>query len=170
MQLHFERDLYQRKLIKEHTRISQTVGLAAIFSSLVYMAIAYFLIHPAEPLVEDPAVLDNIWMIVNVIVVLIMVAILALRRTVYYANRTVSRGDTLKDVLIKWQKIDLILIAAAEIIPVTGLVLRIMGLSFEKCFHFFLGSAILFLLLTPFGIKVRSKLQILQRSHPEIDL
>jgi hypothetical protein len=99
-----------------------------------------------------------------------MIAILALRRTLYYTNRTVRRGDTLKDVLIKWQKIDLFLIAAAEVIPLAGLVLRIMGLPFDKCFHFFVGSAILFLLLTPFGIKVRSKLQVLQKSHPEIDL
>jgi len=170
MPYQFQKDLEQRKLIRENTRISITVGLAAIISVVIYSALAFFFTFAPSGVVKDPKTLDNIWMIVNIVVVLILVAILALRKTLYYSNRVIDPQDTLKEILVKWQKLDLILIASAEVIPLAGLVLRVMGLPFDQVYHFFAGAIILFLLLMPFGIKVRSKLQVLKTSHPEIAL
>lgn len=114
------------------------------------------------------AELEELRNIVSVAVVVVMVAILALRRSVYYSPRLIRANFTLTQVLQKWRRIDIIMLSVSSLIPICGLVLAVLGLSFDMNFHFFLGSGILMVILMPVGIKVRSKLSILRQQFPDI--
>ena len=101
-------------------------------------------------------------------IVLLFIAILGIKRTIYYSPKFIKDNFTLTQVLQKWKIIDMILLAAAELIPLCGLALAFLGMPFDKTFHFFLGSALLMIILIPMGIKVRSKLSILRKHFPGI--
>jgi hypothetical protein len=168
MEFQFEKETKQRELIKKYTRVSKLLGMSCIFLIFFYFLITKYLINPANPIISNTDLLHNIWLIVNVAVIMIMIIILGSRRTLYYSKRVVNEKDSLAEILEKWQKIDVVLIVVAEIIPLMGVTLRILGVSFDRLFHFFVGTLFLFILLTPLGIKVRSRLTTLKKHNPNI--
>jgi len=155
----------ERKIIKKETRSTIFISMALIFLTGVYAFIGSII--KTDPAFERE-LLEKIFNIVNLFVIILLIVILAIRKTVYYSPRFIKEDFTLIQVLQKWRSMDIILLAAAEIIPIIGLVMRIMGMPMERSWHFFVAGGILMILIMPVGIKVRSKLGILRKTHPDI--
>lgn len=165
MTTEIEKRYEERKQIKKETKITILIGLAMMSSMAAFALAAYFI--KTKPAMENDA-LRNSYDMLNLIVIVLMVVILGIRRSIYYSPRFVKEEFNLTQVLQKWRAIDILLMAVAEIIPICGLVITLMGMPFERTFHFFLGGAILMVILIPFGIKVRSKLSILRKTHTNL--
>lgn len=159
----FEKELEERQIIKQETKITIIIGLVMLASVFVYGLIAYFV--KIDITIKKKA-LENIYYFLNFVVVLLMLAILAIRKTIYYSPKFIKDDFTLRQILQKWRSIDIILLALAETIPLSGLVISLLGMPFRRTFHFFVVSALLMIILIPLGIKVRSKLNILNKHHP----
>lgn len=165
--MEYEKRFQERKLIQKETKLTIILSLAMLGSVIMLGLIAYF-VNP-EPIMPFKE-LEEIWGIINIVVIMVMVMILAGRRTIYYSKRFIQEDFTLTQVLIKWRQLDIILLAVAETIPIVGLVTDMMGMPFKQTFHFFVAGAILMILIMPVGIKVRSKLGILRQTFPDITL
>jgi hypothetical protein len=135
------------------------IGVGMLFSVIMYGLVAYFL---KVDFAIEKELLTNIYWVINFIVIIMMIIILAIRKTIYYSPRLIKEDFTLIQVLEKWRMIDIVLLAAAEIIPVFGLVVTFLGMPFNRTWHFFLASGFLMIMLMPMGIKVRGKLTILK--------
>jgi len=165
MTTEIEKRYEERKLIKKETGITVTIGLAMLGTVFIYGLLAYFI--KTEPML-DKEPLKNLYDMMNLIVIVLLVVVLGVRRSIYYSPRFIKEDFTLTQVLQKWRAIDIMLMAVAETIPLCGLVVTFLGMPFEKTFHFFVGGALLMVILIPMGIKVRSKISILKKTHPDI--
>jgi len=163
--MYYKKRAEEQDIIKQETRTSMIIGGAILLSTIMYGLIAYFI--PFRQLIKSET-LDILWGIASIFVVLMMIIILALRKTIYYSPKIIQPNFTIQQVLEKWRTIDIIFLAAAETIPVCGLILCFLGIPFDKNMHFFVGAALLIIILMPMGIKVRSKLSILREHFPEI--
>lgn len=161
----YKQRIEERKIIKQETKTTIIICIGLLFLNVVYGVAAYLIkINPVMTQEE----LDNIYGIVNLGVIMLLIAILAVRKTIYYSPKFIRHDFTLPQVLAKWRHIDLSLLVISEIIPICGLVMTFMGFPFDRIFHFFVASGILIILLTPLGIKVRSRLSILRKHFPGI--
>jgi uncharacterized membrane protein YesL len=161
----YERELEERKIIKKETRISMLVGIAAMISTAIYALLAKYItidLGIAAKLQED------LYGILVLVIILIMIGILAVRKTIYYSPKLIKDEFNLTQILEKWRMIDIILIAVAETIPLLGLIITWLGLPFDRTWFIFLTAGILMIILMPMSIKVRSKLSILRKQHPNI--
>jgi F0F1-type ATP synthase membrane subunit c/vacuolar-type H+-ATPase subunit K len=165
MTTEIEKRYEERKQIKKETKITILIGLAMMGSMAIFALAAYFI--KTKPVLEGDA-LKNTYDMLNLIVIVLMVVILGIRRSIYYSPRFVKEEFNLTQVLQKWRSIDILLMAVAEAIPICGLIITFMGMPFERTFHFFLGGALLMVILIPVGIKVRSKLSILRKTHTNL--
>ena len=165
MTTEFERDREERLAIRKHTRPGIMVGLMSLVTVAVCTLLARF-ISP-EPTMSART-LETLFGIVVLVIIMIMVAILAVRKTVYYSSRIIKGEMSVADVLRKWNTIDIILISATETIPLLGLALTWLGVPFSRTWFIFLVSALLLVILMPMGIKVRGKLMILRQHHPDL--
>ncbi len=165
MTTEIEKRYEERKLIKKETRVTIMIGLALLGTVFIYSLLAYFI--KVKPMMDKQS-LKNFYDMMNLIVIVMMVVILGVRRSIYYSPRFIKDDFTLTQVLQKWRTIDILLMAAAETIPIAGLMVTFMGMPFDKTFHFFVGGALLMVILIPVGIKVRSKISILKKTHPDI--
>jgi hypothetical protein len=156
----------ERKLIKQETRITIIISLALLVSVGIYALLAYFI--KIRPPLMDNELLEKVYGIVNLIVIMMMVIILGIRRSIYYSPRFIREDFTLTQVLQRWRIIDIILLAVAETIPICGMVISFLGMPFNRTFHFFLASALVMIIIMPGGLKVRSKLGILRKTHPDL--
>jgi hypothetical protein len=111
---------------------------------------------------------EDIYGVLIFVIILVMIGTLTARKTLYYSPRLIKEEYDLTEVLKKWRTIDIILLAAADTIPAIGLVVTILGVPFERTWFIFLTAALLMIILIPMGIKVRSKLSILRKQHPDI--
>ena len=155
----------ERQLIKQETRTTLVIGLVMLLLSVIYGLAAYWI--KIEPTLSA-ALQEKIYGIVNLAVVMLLIVILALRKTIYYSPRFIREDFTLAQVLTRWRHIDIVLLVTSEVIPLCGLTLTFLGIPFDRNFHFFLVSALLIVILMPVGIKVISKLSILRKHFPEI--
>lgn len=160
-----EKRFEERKLIKQETRTTLIISISLLISVGIYTVLAYFI--KFKPLLVQEE-LENIFGVINIIVIMLMVVVLAVRRTIYFSPRFIKEDFTLVQILRKWRTIDIALLAAAETIPICGLVLTFLGMPFNRTFHFFLASALLMFILMPIGLKVRSKINIIKQTHPDI--
>lgn len=165
MTTEIEKRYEERKLIKKETRVTILIGLALLGSVFIYGLLAYFI--KTEPMM-DKEPLKNLYDMMNLIVIVILIAVLGVRRSIYYSPRFIKDDFTLTQVLQKWRAIDILLMAVSETIPICGLVITLLGMPFDKTFHFFVGGGLLMVILIPVGIKVRSKISILRKTHPDI--
>ena len=94
-----------------------------------------------------------------------VVVVLAIRKTIYYSGRIIKDDFTLIQVLQKWKKIDIILIAVGESIAVMGLLISLLGMPIGRTFHFFITSTLVILIIMPINWKVRDKLRILNNQR-----
>lgn len=165
MATEIEKKYEEHKLIKQETRLTIIISLALLVSVGIYTALAAVI--KFKPLVDETG-LKNAYDIINLMVIVLIIIVLGVRRSVYYSPRFIPEGFTLIQVLQKWRGIDIVLLALAEIIPLCGLVITILGMPFQRTFHLFLGGALLMIILMPVPIKVRSKLSILRRTHTDL--
>lgn len=156
----YESRLEERRIVKVETRDTIKISVALLFSTL-FMGIAAYLIKPNPSF--SRVVLEEIWMILNIVIVMLTVIMLAVRKTIYYSPKIIKEDFTLTQILRKWKTIDLILLATAEIIPILGLVISFLGMPFNWTYHYFVASALLMVILMPIGLKVRSKLTVLKK-------
>ncbi|MCP5047118.1 MAG: hypothetical protein GY940_08085 [bacterium] len=159
----YQKRIEERKVIKKETRTSMIIGLMMIGTCLLYGLVAY-LIKTKPTMTTDTE--ETVYGIVNLFVVLIFISILGIRKSLYYSPKLIKEDFTLTQVLQKWRTVDIILLAVSEIVPICGLVLAILGMKFEKTFHFFAGTIALIIILIPMDIKVRSKLSDLRKHFP----
>ncbi len=160
-----EKRYKERQVIKKETRTATIVALAMLFSVMLYALAAYFI--KIEPVIEMEK-LENITGAVNLIVIMVMIGVLAIRRTIYYSPRLIREDFSLTQVLQKWRKIDIVMLSVTEIIPIVGMIITFLGMPFKRTFHFFVASALLMFILMPMGVKVRSKLSILRQTHTDL--
>lgn len=156
----YERSLEERKIIKAETKNTIKISMAMMFSVLC-MALAAYFVKTKAILSHDA--LEGLWNIFNIAIVMITVIILAVRKTIYYSPKIIKEDFTLTQILRKWRTLDLILLAAAETIPVMGLVISFLGMPFRSTYHYFVASGLLMVILMPIGLKVRSKLTELKK-------
>jgi hypothetical protein len=161
----YQKQIEERKIIKEETRTTILMSVSLLIEILILGVVSYFL-KSKQTLSTD--LLENIRNMSSLGAVLLLISILWVRRTLYYSPRFIKEGFTLTQVLRVWRSIDLTLMAITELLPICGLVLSLLGAAFDQIFHFFVGGAIMIVLLTPMGIKVRSKLSILRETFPGI--
>jgi hypothetical protein len=161
----YQERIEERKIIKQETKTTIIICLSLLFLNVFYGVAAFFI--KIEPTMKQEA-LEKIYGIVNLGIIMMLIAILALRKTIYYSPKLIRHDFSIPQVLTTWRRIDLWLLIISEIIPICGLVLTFLGLPFDRIFHFFVASGILIILLTPLGIKVRSRLSILRKHFPEI--
>lgn len=167
----YAKDMEERRIIAETTRpgkkfalIMQMINLAMALAACCLkldLGINKNLIYSEESLL-------NLSGLLMLAIVLIMIAILAARRTLYYSSRLVVDQDTLTTVLEKWNRIDKKLMISALFIPFLSMAVTLLGFPFQRTVYIFIGSAILFVILMPVGIKTRSKIEILRRYHDHI--
>lgn len=160
----YERRLEERKIIKKETRSTVIVSLCLLISCGILALVAH-LMQTQSTMTNQQQ--ETVYGIVNLLIVLVIIGILAVRRSVYYSPRLIHEDFNLTQVMEKWRKIDFILLAIAQAIPICGLVLTFLGFPFDKTFHLFLGAGVLMIILMPVGIKVRSKLSILHEHFPD---
>ncbi len=156
----FKKKQEERRLIKQETRLTIKLSIILVISVLCMGAIAY-LSKPGVKMGENA--LQETWKIFNIVVIMMMVVILAVRKTIYYSPRFIKEEFSLTQVLRKWRQLDITLLAFAEIIPIIGLVASYLGMPFSRTYHFFVASLLLMVILMPIGLKVRSKLTVLRQ-------
>ncbi|MCI0470950.1 MAG: hypothetical protein L0Y73_04770 [Candidatus Aminicenantes bacterium] len=165
MNTQYESRLDERRIIKNETKNTIKISLAILISIICMGLVASFMKAKAT---LPRKTLENTWMIFNITIVILTILILAVRKTIYYSPKLIKEDFTLTQILQKWRTIDLILLAAAEIIPVLGLIVSSLGLPFSWTYHYFVASGLLVIILMPLGLKVRSKLTEL-RKHTSRD-
>ncbi len=161
----YKKQIEERKIIKEKTKNTVKYGMILVISALATGIAAYF--FRLRPVLKNDAQ-ESIVGILSFIAVLMMIGMLAIRKTIYYSPKFIKEDFTVPQVLDKWKYIDITLLSVAGIIPVIGIVLFFFGVPFDRIAHFFIGGAILLLILTPMGIKIRGKLSILRQHFPNI--
>jgi hypothetical protein len=161
----YEKRYQERNVIKKETRNTIFISLACLVSVGIYTLIANLI--KTKPMFT-PDVLDKILSVANLFIVLLAIVILAMRKTIYYSPRFVKEDFTLIQVLQTWVKMDVIMLAVAEVIPILGLMLRFFGIPLKFTWVYFVAGGILMILIMPVGIKVRSKLTILRKTHTNI--
>ncbi|MCP4213744.1 MAG: hypothetical protein GY765_03760 [bacterium] len=168
MATEFEKRYKERQIIKKESALTIKISIGALLSVIVYALISYFV--KIEPIIEGTDTLDDIHMASGLVTVMILVFIFGIKRSIYYSPRIIHEDFTLTRVLQKWRTIDIVLISIAEIIPLYGMVITLLGMPFDKNIYLFVGSFALMFILMPMGLKVRSKLSILKQAFPDIPI
>lgn len=161
----FEKRAEERRLIKKETRRPIRIGFYLL--GVVIMLAVLVNVIPIKPLMTDDE-LTTITNILSLVAVMMMIIILAVRKTIYYSPRFVPEDFTLLQVLKKWQTIDIVLMGISLCIVILGVVITVMGMPFSRTFHFFVASGLLMPILMPIGIKMKGKLDILRQTHPNV--
>jgi hypothetical protein len=161
----YKQRIEERKIVKQETQTTIIICIAVLILDIIIGVAASFM--KIAPAMKEES-LENVYMMVNLAIVVLLIAILAVRKTIYYSPRFIREDFTLRQVLAKWKRIDLFLLFVSQIMPICGLAMTFLGMSFDRNFHFFAASGILIILLTPLGIKVRSRLSILRKHFPDI--
>jgi hypothetical protein len=161
----YKQRLEERKIIKQETKTTIIICLSVLCFNVILGVAAFFI--KVKPVMKLES-LENIYIMINLGIALLLIAILALRKTIYYSPKLIRPDFSIPQVLAKWKRIDLWLLAISEIIPICGLVMTFLGMTFKYNYIFFVVSVILIILLTPLGIKVRSRLSILRKHFPDI--
>lgn len=167
MATEFERDREERRAIKKETKPALRLGLIALLAVALCTALARFI---TIGVMIPPKTRETLFGIFILAIIMIMVAILAARKTIYYSTRLIRDDFTLTQVLRKWKTIDRTLISITGVIPVMGLILTWLGLPFSRTWFIFLVSALLLIILMPMDIKVRGKLMILRDQNPNLNI
>ncbi len=158
-------DTFEGKEIYQGTKKSMLTGkIIIIFTSL--MALLSYLID-VQP-IKSLKSLQNIYWISNFLVVVTLIIIFSLKKSIYFSSKYIDEKDTLKTLLIKWSKFDIILMLIGLILPFAGFFCFLQGINFVGIWHFYLASILLTIMIMPMGIKVRSKLKIIRTYFPNI--
>ena len=160
MNIDFQKEIQEKELVKKMTKTPRMIAIILMASVAVMAILAYTI--KINPNIQNSA-RENIYGIVIFIIILILIAILSVRKTLYYSTRLIKDDDTLEDILQKWARIDIILLVCGALIPILGLAITWIGMPFNRTGFIFLVSGILMMILMPVGIKIRGKLEILRK-------
>ncbi len=149
-------------IIKEESRTTTIISLVLLTTVVIYFFLSMYVLSSLKMKV-DKRMVDNLFQILNIISVVEIIIILAIRRTIYFSSKFIKSDMSLIEILRKWRSIDIALLAIAESISIYGIILTIMGLPIIKTFQFFVASALVILIIMPVNWKVRDKIRTLQR-------
>lgn len=155
----FEKQQIEREHIRRESRTTMIICLAMLASIVAYALAAYLVPPPPR---TAPAVRDA-WNVLNIVAIVLIIAVLAVRKTIYFSPRLVRDDFTLAALLQRWRAIDIVLLAFAELIAVFGLVITLLGMPFQRTFHFFVGGFLLALINMPVTFKVRDKIRMFEK-------
>ena len=103
------------------------------------------------------------WSILNIVSIMLIIAVLAVRKTIYFSPRLVREDFTLAALLQRWRVIDIVLLSFAEVIAIFGLVITLLGMPFARTFHFFVSGFLLTMINMPITFKVRDKIRMFEK-------
>lgn len=154
-------------IIKRETRTTVLISLSMVASIIIYALISYYFTETIKtPIIEiSPTLLNTIFNVLNIVAIFMVVIVLAVRKTIYYSQRIIKEDFTLIQILLKWKKVDIVLIAVAESISVMGLIISFLGMPIGRTFHFFVTSILVILVIMPINWKIRDKLRILNHQR-----
>ncbi len=163
----FEKQQIEMEHIRRESRLTMIISLAMLASIVVYALVAYLV--PA--LTQSPAAVTwaagkgvrEAWNILNIVAIMLIIAVLAVRKTIYFSPRLVRDDFTLDALLQRWRIIDIILLSLAELIAIFGLVITLLGMPFRQTFHFFVAGFLLALINLPVTFKVRDKIRMFEK-------
>ncbi len=155
----FEKQKQERELIRQESRVTMIFSLSLLLSIVIYGLVA-FLYRGAFRF--SKAVYDA-YGILNIVAIVLVIVVLAVRKTIYFSPRWIDENGSLTDLLRRWRTIDIILLSFAEVIAVMGLVITLLGMPFVRTFHFFVAAFLLAMILMPINWKVRDKIRTFER-------
>jgi hypothetical protein len=155
----FEKQKIERDLIRRESRLTMIVSLAML-ASIAAMALAAWL--PGGHWRTSRGVRDA-WSVLNIVSIMLIIVVLAVRKTIYFSPRLVRDDFTLAALLQRWRTIDIILLSFAEVIAVFGLVITLLGMPFARTFHFFVSGFLLTMINMPIAFKVRDKIRTFEK-------
>lgn len=151
----FEKQKQERALIRQESRITMIVSLSLLVSIVVYALVAY--LHKGS-FRFSKGVYDA-YGILNIIAIVLVIVVLAVRKTIYFSPRLVRDDFTLTVLLRRWRTIDIIMLSFGELLALFGLVITLLGMPFVRTFHFFVAAFLLTMILMPIPWKVRDKIR-----------
>jgi len=155
-------------IIKRESKITVIISLALLFTIVLYFILSIYAFSKISMKI-DKKLVDNVFQILNIIAIVEIIIILAIRKTIYFSEKIIKRDMRLSQILNKWRLIDIILLAIGESISIYGLVLVLMGMPIGRTYHFFVASALVILIIMPMNWKVRDKIRTLQK-YREVEL
>ncbi|HNX97515.1 MAG TPA: hypothetical protein PKK12_07540 [Candidatus Aminicenantes bacterium] len=160
MQTDYAKKTVEDRLVRQFSHPTMIFSLATLASVVIYAAAAYFL-SGHRPLTQ--AVKDA-WGILNIVSIMVIIVVLAIRKTIYFSSRLIREPFTLPELLKRWRVIDIVLISLAELVALLGLVITVLGMPFANTFHYFVSSFLLIMILMPIAWKVHDKLRNFKRN------
>ena len=155
----FEKQKIENELIRKESRLTMIVSQALLASIAAYTLAAYLFGSGSPP----SRAINDAWGILNIVSIMLIIGVLAVRKTIYFSPRLVRDDFTLGALLQRWRTIDIILLAIAELIGVFGLIITLMGMPFARTFHFFVGAFLLAMINMPITFKVRDKVRTFEK-------
>jgi len=151
----FEKQKVEREVICKESHLTMIISLSLLASIAIYTLIAY--LHRGSFLASR-SVRDG-WNVLNIVAIVLIIVVLAVRKTIYFSPRLVREDFTLTVLLQRWRTIDIVLLSFAELIAIFGLVITFLGMPFARTFHFFVGGFLLTMILMPITWKVKDKIR-----------
>jgi hypothetical protein len=155
----FEKQKQERALIHQESRLTMILSLSMLASIVAFTLIAYLFGSNRPPV----KAVNNVWNVFSVASVMLIIIMLAVRKTIYFSARLVEEDFTLAALLRRWRTIDIALLGFAEVIAVMGLVISLMGMPFARTFHFFVGAFLLTMINMPISFKVKDKIRTFEK-------
>jgi len=154
-------------LISRKTRGAIKTGRILLLLHTLLAVLTYFS-PPLAP--QDAQTVQNLYGGVNFMVILHLIIVFSLRKTIYLSRRTVPDGTGLPEVLERWNRLDTRFLSSTALIPLAASAAHCLGLGWAQLWHLFLTALLFTLMLMPMGIKVRSRLGMLRRLHPDLSV
>jgi hypothetical protein len=120
----FEKQKQARALIHQESRITMIVSLSLLASIVVYALVAY--LHKGS-FRFSKGVYDA-YGILNIVSIVLVIMVLAVRKTIYFSPRLVRDDFTMTVLLQRWRTIDIVLLSFGELIALFGLVITSLGM------------------------------------------
>lgn len=163
----FEKQQIEMGHIRRESRLTMIISLAMLASIAIYALVAY-LVPTLAPSVAAGTLaarkgVREAWNILNIVAIMLIIAVLAVRKTIYFSPRLVRDDFTLDVLLQRWRTIDIVLLSFAELIAIFGLVITLLGMPFRQTFHFFVAGFLLALINMPVTFKVRDKIRMFEK-------
>jgi phosphoglycerol transferase MdoB-like AlkP superfamily enzyme len=155
----FEKQKIEREHIRRESRLTMIISLSLLASIAAYALVAFLLAGNRPP---NRGVRDA-WSILNIVSIMLIIAVLAVRKTIYFSPRLVREDFTLAALLKRWRIIDIVLLSFAEVIAIFGLVITLLGMPFARTFHFFVSGLLLTMINMPITFKVRDKIRMFEK-------
>jgi len=155
----FEKQKIERDLVRRESRLTMIVSLAMLASIAAYALAAWLLGGHWR---TSRGVRDA-WNVLNIVSIMLIIGVLAVRKTIYFSPRLVRDDFTLAALLQRWRTIDIILLSFAEVIAIFGLVITLLGMPFARTFHFFVSGFLLTMINMPIAFKVRDKIRTFEK-------